>query len=229
MLIEIWNDFTCPFCYIGKKNIDDAIINLGISVEVKSYSFQTYPTCPKDSSNTIYKVATENGMTLEQAQEKSKYIEKMASEVGLKFNMDDVIMTNTIDAHRLAIYAEKYDLRNKVTERLLKAVFIESKDIGNYNTLAELSSEIGLNYNKVIEMLESNKHKEEVHKEIKDAIKINVSGVPYFLINKKYAINGVQSSKTIEKILRKVIKEEEIKNILYKNKVMCNEQGCEIS
>ncbi len=175
-------DFTCPFCYIGKKNLDDAIKKLGIEAEIEYHSFQTYPNCLKGAKDSICDVALKNGMTLEQAKEKAGYIENMARFSDLDFKMDNVIMANTFDAHRLTLYAKKCNLGTVMTTRILKAVFIEGKNIGDYKVLAELAEEIGLNYNEVYGMLRSKAMTIETDNEIESAVMNGVSSVPHFVI-----------------------------------------------
>ncbi len=201
MLIEMWTDFTCPFCYIGKKNLDDAIKNLGLEVEIEYHSFQTYAQCPKNSTDCIYDVALKNGMSLKQAQDKAKYIEDLARVSGLDFKMDNVIMTNTFDAHRLTLFAKEKGLDIEMTTKILNAVFIGGKSVGNFEVLATLASEIGLDYNEVISMLESDEMTSNVNDEISSAIKLGVSGVPYFVIDKKHRFSGTMPIENFEKIL----------------------------
>ena len=105
MLIEVWSDYLCPWCYIGESNLENAIEELGINAKVVYKSFQSNPTLK--GAFTVSEIAQQSGFSLTQAQEKSEYIEKMAQASNVVLHMDKVIMANTLDAHRLAFMAKQ--------------------------------------------------------------------------------------------------------------------------
>lgn len=168
------------------------------------------------------------GMSIAQAKASTQNIVQMAKESGLEYNFDTLILTNTFDAHRLAMFAKKHGVMAEMTERLLRAYFTDSMDIGNHETLVYLAGEVGLNREAVEKMLASNEMAEEVRADESTAQQYGITGVPFFLINKKYAITGAQSTETIVQTLKKVIAESEITILNNDDGMICDDDGCEI-
>ncbi|MFV2050961.1 DsbA family oxidoreductase, partial [Metabacillus sp. YM-086] len=144
MLIEMWTDYACPFCYIGKRRLEEAIKQVDHKIEVVYRCFELDPTAERDISDSIYeKLAKKYGMSLEQAKLNCNNMEEMARESGLDYQFDTMKLTNTFDAHRLTLYAKTQGLMNEMAERILHAFFTESKHIGDHSTLIDLAVEIG--------------------------------------------------------------------------------------
>src|SRR5690625_2383953 len=120
MKIEIWSDFICPFCYIGKRRLEAAIEKFPhhekIFIEFKSYELNH--SMEKNINQNIHEfMASKYNISIEEAKEKHAHIGKLATEVGLSYKFETMKPTNTFDAHRLTKYAEKHDLGNEMTER----------------------------------------------------------------------------------------------------------------
>ncbi len=174
------------------------------------------------------KLSKKYGMSIEQAIANTRNVIQMAKNAGLEFNMDTVVLTNTFDAHRLAMFAKSKGLMKEMTERLLRAYFTESKHIGDHAALTEMAVEVGLDREAVEKMLESNEMADAVRADEQTAQQYRITGVPFFLINKKYALNGAQPTEMFVKALEKVIAEDEIKVLNNDEGVICDEDGCEI-
>ena len=168
------------------------------------------PTIGRDIKENIYeKLSKKYGMSLEQAKANTQNMVQMAKEVGLDYQMDTLILTNTFDAHRLTLFAEKQGLMKEMTERILHAHFTESKHIGDHETLTELAVEVGLDRKAVEQMLASDEMADAVRADEQEAQQIGVTGVPYYLINKKYALTGAQPTELFVQALNQVIAEDE--------------------
>lgn len=207
MKIEIWSDYACPFCYIGKRNLEKALERFEgkEDVEISYSSFQLNPFIRKVENADINSIiAKKYNLTYEEAKANNDRIVVQAKEVGLYYNFDKLIPNNTADAHRLAKYAKSLGKEDVIVERLLKAYFVDSLDIGDINTLGDLASEVGLNKNDVVSMLNGNEYKELVKDEREKASNLGVTGVPFFVFNDKYALSGAQPSESILEILEKV-------------------------
>ncbi|MDC3418247.1 DsbA family oxidoreductase [Aquibacillus sp. 3ASR75-54] len=179
-------------------------------MEVTYRAFELDPSAPRDIDLNVYEsLAKKYGMSVEQAKANTENMVQMAKEVGLEYNMDTLIQTNTFDAHRLAMLAKKHDLMKEMTERILRAYFTDSKHIGDHETLTELAVEVGLDHEEVANMLASDDMAEEVRSDEQQAHDYGINGVPFFLINKKYAINGAQPTEAFVQALQKVIAEGE--------------------
>ncbi len=164
----------------------------------------------RDVKENVYeKLAKKYGMSIEQAKANTQNMVQMAKDTGLDYRMDTLIQTNTFDAHRLAMYAKKHGLMKEMTERILHAYFTESKHIGDYETLTDLAAEVGLDRDEVKEMLVSGEMAEEVRADEREAQQVGVTGVPYYLINKKYALTGAQPTELFVQALQQVIAEDE--------------------
>lgn len=153
-------------------------------------------------------LAKKYGMSIEQAKASNQNMTKMAKEVGLDYHMDTLILTNTFDAHRLTMFAKAKGLMSEMTERILYSYFTESKHIGDHKTLVELAVEVGLNHEEVENMLSSDEMTEEVRADQRLAQQYGIRAVPFFLLNKKYALTGAQPTDVIIQALEKVLSEQ---------------------
>ncbi len=213
MKVEVWSDYVCPFCYIGKRRMEEAINQLDFKseIEVEFKSFELDPNAPKSYEGNINEIiAKKYGIPVSQAKASNDQIVAQAKAMGLNYDFDNMKPTNTFDAHRLVHYASAQGKQGKLSERLLRAYFTEGKDLSSYDVLASLAKEVGLESNDVIHVLESDQFKDVVRQDESDAKKLNISGVPYFLINGKYAISGAQPTDVFLKSLKQ-IKADEMK------------------
>lgn len=199
----------------------------------------------RDVGKNMYeKLAEKYGMSLEQAKSNCRNIEQMAAEVGLNYQFDTMILTNTFDAHRLTMLAKSYGLMQEMTERLLRAYFTESKHIGDHATLTELAVEVGLNRDEVAAMLASDDMSDEVRADQQEAASIGVRSVPFFLINRKYSLTGAQPTDVFVQAIQQVYSQDgpygidasEDSNVNTDKAaasgldegMVCDENGCEI-
>jgi predicted DsbA family dithiol-disulfide isomerase len=183
----------------------------------------------RDIKENLYeKLAQKYGMSISQAKSNTQNVVQMAKETGLEFHMDTVILTNTFDAHRLTMFAKTQGLIKEMTERILRAYFTESKHIGDHETLTELAVEVGLDRDAVRRMLESEEMADAVRTDEQTAQQYGITGVPFFLINKKYALTGAQPTEVFVQALKKIIAEDEVQDLNNQNGFICDDDGCEI-
>ncbi|MGG3563201.1 DsbA family oxidoreductase [Neobacillus rhizosphaerae] len=214
---------------MGKRHLEDAIKQFDHPIEVTYRCFELDPTIGRDIKENIYEaLAKKYGMSIAQAKANTERMVQMAKAAGLDYQMDTLILTNTFDAHRLTMFAKKHGLMKEMTERILHAHFTESKHIGNHETLTELAVEVGLNRESVENMLASDEMADEVRADEQTARQYQVTGVPFFLINKKYALTGAQPTEAFVQAMRKVIQEDEIVVLNNEDGIVCDENGCEI-
>ena len=191
--------------------------------------FELDPTIGRDIKENIYEgLAKKYGMSIAQAKANTQRMVQMAKEVGLDYQMDSLILTNTFDAHRLTMFAKQKGLMKEMTERILQAYFTESKHIGDHETLTDLAVEVGLNREEVAKMLASDEMSDVVRADEQTAKQYGVTGVPFFLINKKYALTGAQPTETFVQALKKVLAENQITVLNSQDGLNCDEDGCEI-
>lgn len=235
--IEVWSDFVCPFCYIGKRRLEFALGQFphkdNVSVEYKSYELA--PDAETYSGKGIHQVMADKfGMSLEKAKSSNEELGKQAAELELTYNFDFMKPTNTFDAHRVAKYATEHGKGKDLTERLLKAYFTDSELISDHTTLVRLANEIGLNGNEVSELLKVDDYALHVRADEEQARQIGVQGVPFFVFNEKYAVSGAQPTETFTEVLEKVWQEENEKPVLQtinpkpSKTTYCTDEGCEV-
>lgn len=212
MKIQVWSDFVCPFCYIGKKRLEQALANFPHKdqVEVEFKSFELDPNSPKYNGKGIHEIlAAKYGMSIEQAKQANDGVGSQAASVGLKFNFDGMKPGNTFDAHRLAKLAKEKGKEAELTEKLLHAYFTDSKDIGDEEVLADIAASAGMDREETLKMLQDkNAFANDVRIDEAIAQQYGIRGVPYFIINNKYAISGAQAPETFAGALQKVWEEE---------------------
>jgi predicted DsbA family dithiol-disulfide isomerase len=211
MLIEIWSDIICPYCYIGKRRLEEALAKFQHKEEVKiEYrSFELNPDAKVHyEEDNIELLSKKYGTSKEQIKAMNLQLTEQAKEVGLTYHLDKIKATNTLNAHRLIHLAKQFGKENEMVERLFKAYFTEVRHVGEMKTLIELATEIGLDQQKLQSMLNSNEYEADVRAQEQDAQQIGVTGVPFYVINRKYAISGAQPSEVFLEVMEKVWIEE---------------------
>ncbi len=197
MKVEVWSDIMCPFCYIGKRNYEAALAQFSQSdqVEIEWHSFQLDPTIPPSTGEkiSVYQyLANRKGMSYEQSVAMHKNVIETAKNAGLTYKMDDAIVANSFDAHKMIQLAKTKGLGDEAEERLFLAYFNQGKDFGDLKTLVELGTDIGLNEQEIIAAINSEDFAYRVNQDIQEAQNIGVRGVPFFVFNRKYAVSGAQ-------------------------------------
>jgi predicted DsbA family dithiol-disulfide isomerase len=215
MKIKIWSDVRCPFCYIGKRKFEMALEKFQHKndVEVEWQSFELDPTLvTQPDVNATVHLSEIKGISKERANEMQQYVTQVAKEVGLNFNFDKTIVANSFNAHRLIQFAKSKGFGNEAEEALFKAHFIEGKNIDNKEVLLHIAINIGVDENETTKMLTSDAFAKEVKQDEMQAQDFGISGVPFFVLNDKYAVSGAQSPETFLKAMEQTWKEfEEVK------------------
>jgi len=209
MNIEIWSDVACPFCYIGKRHLEQALKQLpDLDVNITWKSFELDPNAPLNSDLDIYDtLAKKYGRDRNWAKQMNANMVSMASKAGLNFDMDSLIPTNTFNAHQLIHLAKEEGKQNEMKEALLSAYFSEGEHLGEPNTLVEIAKQIGIDEQKAKKVLENNSYSNKVVKDVEEAHSLGVQGVPFFYINKKYCLSGAQPVKVFVEALSKIASE----------------------
>ena len=231
MNVEIWSDVMCPFCYIGKRKFEKALEQFPHKDEIKIIwkSFQLDPNTITDPSlNTIENLRLKKGWSKEQANETIAHVSDIAKQVGLNFNFDKAVVANSFDAHRLSHLAKKYNKQNELEEKLFSAYFTEGKNTADYETLLKIAEEIGMDKIEASTVLKGNEFSNEVHQDVEQAQQIGVRGVPFFVLNQKYAISGAQESETFLQALNKAYVEIKPVDLSSEDAAICGPDGCEI-
>lgn len=205
MKIEVWSDFVCPFCYIGKRELEIALRSYEKrdEVEVVFKSFELSPNASVKYVGNIHEIiASKYGISVAQATASNNRIVERAKSIGLNYNFDAIKPVNTFDAHRLVHYANTMGQMNAMSELIFKAYFVESQDLSNHDVLAELASQVGLHKETVLQVLASDQFAEAVREDERVARERNISSVPHFIMDGQYVVSGAQSSEVFLNALR---------------------------
>lgn len=205
--VEVWSDIVCPFCYIGKRNFESALKQLKspTAVKVTFRSFELDPSAAKNQNQSIYQVlAKKYGRTIEWAQEANKSVVNSAAAIGLTFNIDKVIPTNSFDAHRMTYLALAHGKQDQMLEKLFAAYFTEGKDISSQDVLVEIATSIGLAKDDAVKVLGTDAYTDEVREDEEMAHEGGVSGVPFFVFDRKYAVSGAQPPEAFLSVFQKL-------------------------
>ena len=208
MRVEIWSDIVCPWCYIGKRRFEKALETFehADEVEVRWRSFELDPTAPfRRSGNMAHHLAAKYGMEVDEASERLDSLNALAALDGLKYDLARTQGGNTFDAHRLVHLGYDKDpaAGGALKEALLHAYFEELQPISEPDVLLEVGVGVGLDRSDVLKTLESDRFAGEVRQDEAEAAAYGCTGVPYFLIERKFAIPGAQDADTVRIILQR--------------------------
>ncbi len=195
MKVEIWSDVVCPFCYVGKRRFETALATFpnAEKIEVVWRAFELDPDAPRRSPGTLdERLAAKYGMSLEQAREMNANVVAMSAGEGLEVRLDVAQPGNTFDAHRLIRMAADHGLQAEANERLLRAYWVEGRAIGEVATLTELGAELGLDRDEVSAMLRGDAYAASVRDDQEQARAFGIQGVPFFVLDRAYAVSGAQ-------------------------------------
>jgi predicted DsbA family dithiol-disulfide isomerase len=207
MKIEVWSDIMCPFCYIGKRNYEKALSKFkhAESVELVWKSFQLDPSTPttKVEQSTYEYLAERKGWSMKECKEIHQSVTKTAKQAGLVYDFDNVKVANSFNAHRIIQLAKTKGLGDQAKEQFFKAHFTNGRDLNDKNDIVAIAELIGLTKDDMEEALTNSKYEEAVYADIQEASQLGIQGVPFFVMNRKYAVSGAQSPdlflQTIEK------------------------------
>lgn len=210
MKVEIWSDIGCPFCYIGKQNFEAGVREFAgkDELEVIYRSFQLDPTAEKHPDISIAELlAKKYGKSVKEAEIMNSQVAEAAKAVGLDFNMEKVVPSNSRDAHRLVKLAAEEGRESDAMNHLYKAYFTDGINVADSEALVSIGTEIGLAEEKIRKMLESDQYKEKVIEDQNVANQLGAQGVPLFVINRKYGVSGAQPPEAFTEALTKAYAE----------------------
>jgi len=205
MEVEIWSDVMCPFCYIGKRRFENALQDFEYNNEIKVTwrSFQLNPNMETEPDANINEyLAKAKGWSVKQAQQMNQRVTDMAAEEGLEYNMNQAVIANSYDAHRLVQFSKDRGKANEMEEALFKAYFTDGENIADHQTLIDLAEAVGIDPTEAKSILESDKYANAVNHDIQLAQNINITGVPFFLFDRKFAVSGARETEVFLKALK---------------------------
>jgi len=211
--IDIWSDVACPWCYIGKRKLENAIQEFSAQgtetpIQVEFHSYLLNPDMPVDyeGGQTDY-LAEHKGMPRDQVIAMTERLKGIAAGVGLKYDMEHMHMTNTVLAHQLIQYAKTQGKQAEMKERIMSAHFVEALHVGRIDVLAQLAAEVGLDRAEVMRVLESGEFLPAFEADLEQARAYGITGVPFFVIDGKYGVSGAQNPDVFVSAFKQVLEE----------------------
>ncbi|WP_084012755.1 DsbA family oxidoreductase [Thermobifida halotolerans] len=205
VLVEVWSDVVCPWCYIGRRRLERALEQFehADEVEVAWRSFQLDPAFPVGVRRSVPEVLAEKiGGSPDRVRRMHAEITELAAQEGLAYDLDHATMVNTVDAHRLTHLARAHGLGDAAHERLLRAQLVEAQVLDDVDTLVRLGVEIGLPEEETRRVVLGDDHVQDVRADVAKARALGITGVPFFVLNRAFAVSGAQPAGTLLSALR---------------------------
>lgn len=202
MLLDVYSDVVCPWCYIGEKRLAKVLAERpDLEAEVRWRPFQLQPGMPRGglpwAEFTRRKFGGEDGA-------KAAFARVIAAGEpdGIHFDFDRVASApNTVDAHRLILFAGERGLQWEVADALFSAYFTEGRDLNDHEDLAAVASGAGLDAADVREYLAGEDNASEVYSSQEEARRLGITGVPFYVFDGRYALYGAQPVEVFEEAL----------------------------
>ena len=208
--IDVWSDIACPWCYIGKRNLENGLAAASADddspqVEVTFHSFELSPDTPVDfDGGEAEYLATHKGISEDQAGQMLERVTGVAAGAGLEYRFDLLKHTNTVKAHELLHFAKEQGMQTQLAERLMSAYFTEGRHLGQEDELVALAGEAGLDRDAARDALRSGRFLADVRADQAQAAAYGITGVPFFVIDGKYGVSGAQPAEAFSQIVRQV-------------------------
>lgn len=207
MKIDVYSDMVCPWCRIGKKNMNDAIDawqeQTGQEVEVSYHAYQLDPSLPPEGL-PFNSVMEKKMGGAERLRPMLQRVTEAGANVGVTFHFDKVErMPNTVLAHRITALLPQEDEATWI-EAVMKAYFEDGRDIAKLDVLLEIAAELGLDASEARKLLDNGEGQEAVEQDMAAAQGIGITGVPFFIIDNKYALSGAYPSAQFLEAFKKI-------------------------
>ncbi|KTR95390.1 DSBA oxidoreductase [Microbacterium testaceum] len=208
--IDVWSDIACPWCYIGKRNLENGLAATADDddapvVEIEYHSFELSPDTPEDfDGGEVDYLSQHKGISPAQAREMLDRVTGVAADAGLAYRFDILQHTNTVKAHELLHFAKENGKQLELAEVLMSAYFLEGKHVGRDDDLVALAVEVGLDEDAAREALASQRYRAAVRADQEQAQQFGITGVPFFVIDGKYGVSGAQPVEAFSQIARQV-------------------------
>ncbi len=213
MIVDIWSDVVCPWCFIGKRQFETAIDNLRAKgnttpIEIRFRAYQLDPTAPIGTTTPAIDGYARKFGGQAQARKIIDHVSAAAAAVGIDFQMDRAQRANTLLSHRAIHYAYiKHGsmVQSLLKERLMKAYFIDGLNVGDAEVVADCGEQCGMNRDELSQWLGTKQGIEEVLDEIQSAAMHDITAVPSFVINDQFLIPGSQDPSTFEILIERIL------------------------
>ncbi len=193
MIIDVWSDVVCPWCFIGKRRLDAALLQFAhrSKVTVQHRAFQLQPNISKIVKTSDY-LSEKYNLDQNAVKEMQANVCAIADGEGLCYNLEETLSGNTFDAHRLLLWSATIGKQPELLEAMYSAYFEKSKALFSHTDLVSVALSVDLDADVVEDILVSNQFADEVISDRNLATQLGATGVPFFVFGMKYAISGAQ-------------------------------------
>lgn len=193
MIIDVWSDVVCPWCFIGKRRLEKALslFEHRNEVQVRHRAFQLQP----DITSTIptaQHLAEKYRLPESKVKEMQANVCAVADGEGLCYNLDETLSGNTFNAHRLLLWAATIDKQDLLLETMYSAYFENSQPLFSHQDLVTVATSIGISSESVNSLFTSDTYADEVRADAALANQLGATGVPFFVFDMKFGISGAQ-------------------------------------
>lgn len=202
--IDVWGDIVCPFCYLGKRQLEAALekFDPAVTVEVHHRAFELDAHAPASYNRTLPELlATKYGMSVEQAEANNARLTSAAAKFGMVWDMHRCQPGNTFDAHRLLALAATQGREADLLERLFQAYFCDGARPGDHEQLSAIAAELQIDG--AAELLASDQFASNVREDEAVAMELGITGVPSILIDGRFMVMGAQGADEILSVLQR--------------------------
>jgi predicted DsbA family dithiol-disulfide isomerase len=208
--LDIISDPICPWCYIGKTQLDSALASVENNpFVIQWHPFQLNPDMPRDGMNRRDYLEGKFGGKEGAVRAYAPVVER-AEAVGLSINFEAMQRTpNTLDAHRLIHWAGIEQKQTEAVDALFRAYFVEGRDIGNADVLGDIADDIGMDASVVLKLLASDADTDDIRKRDSHSREMGVNSVPTFIVAGQHAVPGAQPPELWHKVIAEVLGQSE--------------------
>jgi len=210
--IDIWSDIACPWCWVGKRHLETAIANSGISVRIRWRAFELDPMAPREvpeQTDYVERLAKKYGTSRSEAQQMIDRMVEFGRASGVEMRFDHIRPSNTFDAHRLLVWSRDHGRQTELKERLFAAYLHEGLCVADPELLVSLAAEVGLDGDEARDVMSGDNYQEEVRADEQLASRIGATAVPFFVFDNRLAVSGAQPAEILREAMERATGELE--------------------
>ena len=210
MIIDVWSDVVCPWCFIGKRRLEKALSNFEHKdkIVVRHRAFQLQPDA-QGVVPTGKHLAEKYRVSQDQVKEMQANVCAVADGEGLCYNLDETLSGNTFEAHRVLLYAATVNKQDELLEAMYSGYFENSLPLFSHQDICAVAETVGMNAVEVMNVLESDLFSKEVIADRDLASQLGATGVPFFVVDMKYGISGAQPLEAFAETIKAAWNEQE--------------------
>ena len=204
--IDIFSDVVCPWCYIGKRNLEKALKIIknnrdDLNISVNWRAFQLNPTLPMGGVSRQEYTSSKFGGR-ENAKAIYDRVRIAAEQVGLTLQFDDItVQPNSLKIHELIYASKETALTDDLIEALFKAFFIDGKDLSKKENIRQIARDVGMSGEVIDAAVGNDNYAGQVSEDLEESQRLGIRGVPFYVLDNKIGLSGAQPPEIIAKTI----------------------------